>query len=124
MIKITAIPFTGYPVSDMPRARAFYEGVLGLKPGDVWEDGGRAWVEYNVGPGTLALSNMTAEMWKPSSDGPSAALEVADFDAAIAHLRENQVRFVVEPCETPVCHLAVIHDPDGNSIAIHHKHAG
>jgi hypothetical protein len=29
MIKVTEIAFTGYPVTDMPRARAFYEGTLG-----------------------------------------------------------------------------------------------
>ena len=29
---ITEIAFTGTPVTDMQRARAFYEGVLGLRP--------------------------------------------------------------------------------------------
>ena len=31
-MKVTDIAFTGIPVTDMKRARAFYEGVLGLKP--------------------------------------------------------------------------------------------
>ena len=31
MITIKEIAFTGYPVTDMARSRAFYEGVLGLK---------------------------------------------------------------------------------------------
>jgi len=31
-MKVTEIAFTGAPVTDMKRARAFYEGVLGFKP--------------------------------------------------------------------------------------------
>ena len=30
-MKITAIAFVGIPVTDMKRARGFYEGVLGLR---------------------------------------------------------------------------------------------
>ncbi len=121
MITITAVPFTGYPVTDMPRARAFYEGVLGLKTGDVWEHEGKAWIEYNVGPATIAVTNMSAEMWKPSNQGPAIALEVEDFDAAVAHLRAANVPFCLEPMASPACQLAVVSDPDGNSIAIHKK---
>lgn len=35
-IKVTEIAFTGYPVTDIPRARAFYEGVLNLKETVKW----------------------------------------------------------------------------------------
>ncbi|HEX5317138.1 MAG TPA: VOC family protein, partial [Candidatus Kapabacteria bacterium] len=30
-MKVRALAFVGIPVTDMKRARAFYEGVLGLK---------------------------------------------------------------------------------------------
>jgi catechol 2,3-dioxygenase-like lactoylglutathione lyase family enzyme len=123
MINATSVAFTGYPVTDMARARAFYEGVLGLKTGDTWEHEGRHWIEYDLGPATIAITNMSPQ-WKPSNDGPSVALEVANFDAAIATLRAQQVKFDIEPTESPVCRLAVIRDPDGNSIAIHRRHAG
>lgn len=105
----------------MPRARAFYEGVLGLKPAQVWNHGGRAWVEYEVGPATLALSNLAQEQWKPSGDGPSLAFEVENFDAAVKTLREHEVHFVIEPYDCPTCRLAVVSDPDGNAVAIHRK---
>ncbi len=36
--------FTGYPVTDLSRARAFYEGVLGLKTSTVWLDGAKGWM--------------------------------------------------------------------------------
>ncbi len=31
MLKVTEIAFSCYPVTDMARARAFYEGVLGFE---------------------------------------------------------------------------------------------
>jgi predicted enzyme related to lactoylglutathione lyase len=99
----------------MARARAFYEGVLNLKPASTFDDG--HWVEYEVGPHTLALSNVSDE-WKPSKDGGGVALEVEDFDAAIAWLQSKGVAFMLPPTESPVCHLALISDPDGNSICI------
>lgn len=123
-IQITEIAFTGYPVTDMTRARAFYENVLNLKTGQVFEHEGRAWVEYDIGPATLAITNMAQEQWKPSDQGPSAALEVADFDAAVGVLRAAGVRFSLEPTDSGVCRLAVVLDPDGNAIAIHQRKPG
>jgi len=120
---ITEIAFTGYPVTDMVRARAFYEGVLQLKSTSVFENEGKSWIEYDIGPGTIAITNMSPE-WKPSSSGPAIALEVADFDVAMTALRAAAVKFVVEPAASPVCRLAVVLDPDGNSLAIHKRNAG
>ena len=119
-MKITAIPFTGYPVTDMSRAREFYEGVLSLKATETWEHEGRAWIEYDVGPATLAITNMSSQ-WKPPHDGPAVALEVEDFDAAVATLRKHGSTFVIEPTQSPSCRLAVVYDPDGNALAIHKK---
>jgi catechol 2,3-dioxygenase-like lactoylglutathione lyase family enzyme len=120
-LQVIEMAFTGYPVTDMARARAFYEGILNLKTSMVYEHETRAWVEYDIGAGTLAVTNMSVEKWKPSVDGPAVALEVADFDAAVAVLRAGGVRFSLEPMDSGVCHLAVVHDPDGNAIAIHKR---
>ncbi|MBL9207330.1 MAG: VOC family protein [Opitutaceae bacterium] len=122
MIRVKEIAFTGYPVTDMPRARAFYEGLLRLVPTTTFEHEGKSWIEYDVGPATLAITNM-AQKWKPSPDGPSVALEVEDFTAAVAAMRTANVTFYVEPMDSSVCWLAVVADPDGNSIALHHRHA-
>lgn len=116
MIKVTEIAFTGYPVTDMARARAFYEGTLGLKPTSVFGEG---WVEYDVGPATLALASM--EGWKPSKDGPCLALEVENFDEAISVLKKAGAKFNLEPMDSPVCKLAVVCDPDGNGLTIHKR---
>jgi len=120
-MKITAVAFIGYPVTDMARARAFYENVLGLTAGAVWEHEGKAWIEYDLGTATLAISNMSADMWKPSNDGPAVALEVDDLDGAVAELRAAGVKFYLEPMSSPVCRMAVVADPDGNSVVLHKK---
>ncbi len=120
MIKVIEFAFTGYPVTDMARARQFYESVLGLKPASTWEHEGKSWIEYEVGPSCLALTNLAPE-WRPSTQGPSLALEVENFDAAVAELKRIGARFTVEPMESPACRLAVILDPDGNSLAIHKR---
>jgi predicted enzyme related to lactoylglutathione lyase len=54
----------------------------------------------------------------------SAALEVEDFEAAIAHLKEHDVKFRIEQLSTPICRMAMIFDPDGNSICIHKRNPG
>jgi predicted enzyme related to lactoylglutathione lyase len=124
MLKITEIAFSCYPVTDMARARRFYEGVLGLKPTLVsGEPGGMQFTEYDIANGSLALG-AGAPDWKPRSDGCSVGLEVEDFDAAIAHLRANEAKFKMEPFPTPVCRMAMILDPDGNTICIHKRNAG
>ena len=121
MIRIKEIAFTGYPITDVARARRFYEGLLNLKVSVQFEHEGKHWIEYDVGPATLAISNMAPDKWKPSADGPSVALEVEDFDAAIAALRTAQVKFFLEPMDSGVCRMAIIADPDGNSLVIHQR---
>ena len=115
-MKINSIAFVGVPVTDLKRARSFYEEVLGLKVSD--EMMGGKWIEYSLGNNTLAIANV-GEQWAPSDQGTGAALEVEDFDEAIHLLKDRHVRFAAEPFETPCCHMAVIQDPDGNKLIIH-----
>ena len=119
MIKVTELAFCCYAVTDMARSRAFYEDMLGLKPTTITDTDHGKWTEYEFGPYALAIG--AAPGWKPSPDGCSAALEVENFDEAIAHLREKKVTFRMEPFPTPVCHMAMISDPDGNTICIHKR---
>lgn len=119
-MKITEIAFVGYPVTDLKRARRFYEEILGLKPASVFGDENTAWVEYEIGSGTLSIGNGAPD-WKPSHGGGCAGLEVEDFPGTIRELKSAGVHFAVEPAETPVCHIAIIADPDGNSLLIHKR---
>jgi predicted enzyme related to lactoylglutathione lyase len=123
MIQATELAFSCYPVADMARARAFYEGVLGLKLSHhAGEEGGVEWAEYDLGNGTLSLGH--APGWNPTAEGCCVALEVADFDAAIAALKARGVPFKIEPFPTPVCRMAFILDPEGNTVCIHKRNAG
>ena len=115
-MKAKRIAFTGIPVTDIKRARAFYEGVLGLKASSEFGDG--VWIEYDIGPDTLAIGSV-GDQWKPSEDGTSVAIEVEDFDAAIKGLKDVGAVFAAEGIESPVCRMAVVQDPDGNKIIIH-----
>ena len=119
MIKITELAFFCYAVNDIPRAREFYEGTLGLKPATVKKG---VWVEYEFGPYALAIG-CAPGMFKPNPDGCMAALEVENFDEAIAHLKQHHVKFRMEAMECPPCHMAMVFDPDGNSICIHKRKA-
>lgn len=119
-MKVTEIAFTGTPVTDIKRARAFYEGVLGLTP--TMESAGGMWVEYGIGHVTFGIG-CYGEAWKPSPDGTCVAFEVADLDAEISQLKSKGVKFALEAADTPVCRFAIICDPDGNRIMIHKRKA-
>jgi predicted enzyme related to lactoylglutathione lyase len=113
-MKVTKIAFVGIPVTEMKRAREFYEDVLGLQPDP--EMTGEMWTEYPIGAGTLAIACIGDE-WKPSDQGTSAALEVESLEDAIARLEERKTSF--QQFDSPVCRMAAIQDPDGNKIVIH-----
>jgi predicted enzyme related to lactoylglutathione lyase len=115
-MKIKAIGFVGIPVTDLERAREFYEGVLGLKVSDEMMSG--KWIEYSLGDDTLAIASV-GEQWMPSDQGTGAALEVENFEEAIKQLKDRRIPFAAEPFETPCCHMAVVQDPDGNKLIIH-----
>jgi predicted enzyme related to lactoylglutathione lyase len=120
-MKVNEASFFAYPVTDMARARAFYEGVLGLKVSQ--EPGAVPWMEFDLGNTTLGLGNY-GDAWKPSADGAMLALEVDDFDQSLVELKAKDIPFSMDGLETPVCHFAIVRDPDGNAVMIHKRKPG
>lgn len=118
-MKIIEFAFIVYPATDLARSRDFYERVLGLKPGLMLDIPDGFWVEYEVGPHTLAVGK--EPFLKPSGDGAQLVLEVDDFAETIAHLRRHDVPFAHEPFDLPACRAAIILDPDGNKLGIHKR---
>jgi catechol 2,3-dioxygenase-like lactoylglutathione lyase family enzyme len=116
--RFTGVPFFVYPVKNMARARRFYGGVLGLKPGDAWGD---RWVEFQVGSQVLALSSVMTDC-QPGAKGGAMALETDQFDRVVAHLKKKRVKFLYGPTDTGVCDFARFCDPDGNHLVLHRKH--
>ncbi|HTG43840.1 MAG TPA: VOC family protein [Verrucomicrobiae bacterium] len=119
-MKPIEIAFVCYAVTDLKRAREFYEKVLHLTPGTVWEGENMGFIEYEMGPHTLAIGS-GSEQFRPGTQGGTAALEVENYDRAIASLKEAQVKFIMETHETPVCFMSIIQDPDGNQLMIHKR---
>ncbi|HVK74697.1 MAG TPA: VOC family protein [Kofleriaceae bacterium] len=111
------VAFTMYPVTDVKRARAFYEGTLGLTVGSHASNG--VWTEYDLpGGGCLALF-LTQDIEPSAQAGGSIAFEVDDLDALTARLKQAGVEFKAELIHSPVCRMSVILDPEGNSIILH-----
>jgi catechol 2,3-dioxygenase-like lactoylglutathione lyase family enzyme len=114
---------TMLPVKDIDRARRFYEGCLGLKPGGFKPDGKFV---YAVGGSTLALFP------KPEgtkADHTAISFRVPDIAAAIKALKGSGVVF--EDYDFPglktVDHVCVLgaekaawfKDTEGNVLCIH-----
>lgn len=121
MIQINEVAFFCYAVNDMAKARSFYEGVLGLKPNAQYNGSGNPdYVEYDIGATTLAIGH-APDLWKPSPDGASAALEVSDFDEALAEVKRRNIPITMGPHDFPSCRMVVIADPDGNKLTLHQR---
>jgi catechol 2,3-dioxygenase-like lactoylglutathione lyase family enzyme len=116
---------TMLPVIDIARAREFYEGRLGLVPGELKPDGKFV---YQVGGSTLALF--------PKPEGTKAehtaiSFEVVDIAATVAGLTRSGVVF--EEYDFPdfktVNHVCVLgsekaawfKDPEGNYLCLHEE---
>jgi catechol 2,3-dioxygenase-like lactoylglutathione lyase family enzyme len=114
---------TMLPVKDMARARAFYEGCLGLQPGGFRPDGKFV---YAIGGATIALFP------KPEgtkADHTAVSFRVKDIAASIEELKRAGVVF--EDYDFPglktVNHVCVLgaekaawfKDTEGNYLCIH-----
>ncbi|MEY4909144.1 MAG: hypothetical protein RL260_2862 [Pseudomonadota bacterium] len=114
---------TMLPAKDMRRAREFYEGCLGLKPGGLRPDGKFV---YAVGGSTLALFP------KPEgtkADHTAISFQVADIAASIEGLKRAGVVF--EDYDFPdlktINHVCVLgsekaawfKDTEGNYLCLH-----
>ena len=116
---IKKVAFTMYPVTDVARARTFYEETLGLKIGSHGNQGDQHWIEYDLpGGGCLALTNFIPD--KPSdSAGGTIALEVENLEGLMQDLKAKGVTFKGGIIPSPVCTMAVCLDSEGNSILLH-----
>jgi uncharacterized protein YndB with AHSA1/START domain/catechol 2,3-dioxygenase-like lactoylglutathione lyase family enzyme len=118
-LAVKKVAFTMYPITDVARARKFYEGTLGLEVGMAGGQGGMHWIEYDLpGGGCLALTNATGE--EPSATaGGTIALEVVDLTRLMGELKAKGVLFKSDVIRGPRCRMAVCLDSEGNSILLH-----
>ena len=112
------IAFTLLPIDDATRARAFYEGVLGLTRGLASPEG--TWTEYDLpGGGCLALFRHPDRSIVATPGSGSVAFEVADLDGLIAQLRDAGVTLRGTIVRGPNCRMQPIADTEGNGLLLH-----
>jgi len=113
-------------VSDMRRAVAFYQDVLGLPlrfqtPG---------WTEFATEGATIALHAAEGSSREPDDPGkmpPGRArpgLAVPDISAFHRRMVENGVKCIQEPTETFGTKVAQYLDPDGLAISVSEEKRG
>ena len=116
-IQVKELAFVCHIVTDVPRARQFYEGLLGLKALKELEFApGQWWIEYDIAGQALAITNAM-----PGSPAKSLVLEVADLDAARSAVRTAGVPVAMETMDFPVCRIFYITDPDNNQVGLHQR---
>lgn len=122
-LKITGIAFAIYRMTDVARSRKFYGEALGLKvcqemefaPG-VW------WIEYDTGNSALAFTNFESPAMN-ATKSPGVALEITNYEEALASVRAAGVEITWGPNDFPVCHSFAVKDPDGNDLYFHQRKA-
>ncbi|MSU65076.1 MAG: VOC family protein [Opitutus sp.] len=118
-IQVKEFAFVFHPVTDIARARKFYEGILGLKLGLEFEFApGQWWIEYDIAGQALAITNAM-----PGAKSESLILEVASLDEAVKTLAAAKIPLVGQVMEFPPCRMCRVKDPDGNEIGLHQRKA-
>jgi catechol 2,3-dioxygenase-like lactoylglutathione lyase family enzyme len=80
-------------------------------------------VEFETGNLTIAVMQSDAFGVEPRTNNHPIALHVDDFDAAKGELEARGVEFRGDVLDSGVCYQAFFEDPDGNTLAIHHRYA-
>ena len=121
MITVERADFVSVPVTDMARSIRFYGETLGLPRASDTE----GWPEFQLGENVslylIDPTNIGREFGGPHT--ASIALRVPDVEAAQRALEAKGVEFFGEPFDTGVCHMAIFHDPDGNTLMLHRRYA-
>ena len=118
---INGVDFIAVPTKDYDAARKFYGESLGLPFGKQWGDMPAG--EFETGSLTIAVMQSDAFGIEFAPHTHPIEFHVDDFEAAKAELESRGVEFVTDTIDSGVCWQAIFNDPDGNSLAIHHRYA-
>jgi predicted enzyme related to lactoylglutathione lyase len=118
---INGVDFIAVPTRDYEVASKFYGETLGLPFGKQWGDMPAG--EFETGSLTIAVMQSDAFGIEFAPHTHPVEFHVDDFEAAKAELESRGVEFVTETIDSGVCWQAIFNDPDGNSLAIHHRYA-
>jgi predicted enzyme related to lactoylglutathione lyase len=117
-VVLTGIDLSGYMCKEAPRAIAFYRDVFGLEPSMMYPDDRGA--EYELPDGT------TFGLWggggkvMPFQPSNGILFSVSDIEVAVAALEARGITIKYRT-ETPICHIAMIDDSEGNTVSLHQR---
>jgi predicted enzyme related to lactoylglutathione lyase len=117
---VNGVDFIAIPTKDYEAAAKFYGEVLGLRFGKQW--GNMPAAEFETGSLTIALMQTDAFGIEFQPHNLPIEMHVDDFEGARAELESRGVE-LGETIDSGVCWQAHFKDPDGNSLAIHHRYA-
>jgi predicted enzyme related to lactoylglutathione lyase len=118
---ILGTDFVTVPTNDFDASCHFYGEVLGLPC--IARYGQMPGAEFQAGNLTLAVMENDAFGAAFSPNSMPIALRVADVAAARERLLAEGVSFHTEPFDSGVCHQAILSDPAGNPLSLHHRYA-
>ena len=118
-MQVEEVDFVAVLTQDIPRAKQFYAGTLGLPI----ETEGEKDMEFTLGQVTLDVFDPSSvgQAFAPSPAG--IAIRVPDVAQARAELEAKGVTFDGDIVDTGVCHFAFFKDPDGNQLMLHRRYA-
>ena len=115
-MKTRGIDATFFLVKDMKRARAFYDGLFGMKPAT---EHAEYWAEYELPDGaTFALGNNPSADWRSSA---GLLLGIEDLEDGMKRVKElggsvTDVEMNGEKCKAHECI-----DTEGNYLYLHER---
>lgn len=109
--------FMTYYVRDVPAAHRFYRDVLGLKPGELFNDD---WIEFDLGNTTFALDGTGEQLGITPGTSTGVVFEVNDVDSMWQRLVDAGVEATAVH-DMPSCRVSFASDPEGNRFAIHQR---
>ncbi len=118
---VTGVDFVAISTKDLDTAIEFYGQTLGLPMSVHLEE--RNYAEFETGNLTLSVIDAEKMGMEHQVRGHEIALHVNDVQAARATLESRGVQFRGETLDTGVCHMALLNDPDGNPLMLHHRYA-
>ena len=117
----------GIVISDPAKSLAFYRDLLGMKDAGEMEVRGGRMYRLLCGNSLIKLVKMDREPeGKPAGGGPGRGfgfryftIHVDDLRGLIGQLESKGVKLLVPPAETrPGVAMAMVNDPDGNTIEL------
>lgn len=115
---IRGVDYIYYEVSNVAKSKEFYRDTLGMKVAIEPESG--EWVEFDLGNMTLGIGSYN----QGGSGGTMASFAVDDVASAVEELKSKGVTVTMDPEDFPMCSMAIITDPDGNKLMLHHRKDG